>query len=69
MAQLADEDANSILGPSTEFYELYTFLRNSSYFTEDVNQACIRFPAVDTLAYRKVWLSNIKNSETSEKNL
>lgn len=39
--------------PSIEFYELYKWIKSSSYFTNNEQEACIRLPAVDFLAYSK----------------
>lgn len=35
--------------PTKEFLELFTAVRESSYYTDDVNKACIIIPGIDTL--------------------
>ena len=39
---------------SVEFYELYTWLKNSKFYTDDPKEACLRFPTIDFLAYSRV---------------
>lgn len=50
-----DEDGNQ-LSPSfsREFYELLVALRGSSYYTHEMDNACIIVPALDTLNQRRI---------------
>ena len=50
-----DEDGNQ-LSPSNsrEFYELMTALKGSSYYTDDMDKACIIVPALDFLNQRRI---------------
>lgn len=54
-----DENGNQ-LSPtlSREFYELMTALRGSSYYTENMDSACVIVPVLDTLNQRRIDLNN-----------
>lgn len=55
LTKYLDEDGNQ-LSPSfsREFYELMTALTESSYYTDDVDKACIIVPALDLLNQRRI---------------
>ena len=42
------------LFPSIEFYELYKWIKNSPYHTENIEEACITIPAFDLLSYSRI---------------
>ena len=49
---LIEIDLDSSLSPSIEHYRLYKWIRNSSYFTESSEEACIIIPAFDLFSLR-----------------
>ena len=40
--------------PSIEFYEFYKWIKASPYYTDNVEESCIRIPSLDLLSYYKI---------------
>jgi len=51
---LIEKELESKIFPSIEFYELYKWIKSSPYYTEKVEESCIRIPAIDLLSYGRV---------------